>query len=286
MFSLPTTMIFLMVTLAVYNFYMLYIEERPELPDRILDRDTLDKKKQSFMAEKFAGNVEKLSHMPVLRVIVRRLSMAGDSIGLIDFLLICAICFMASVIIAFLFARNHAQIMLVILLIGVALPHLWLRSKIIKYRMEIVQELPMVIDLLKLTVGAGLDFMLAINRLVKEFKMSPLVHELHIIWQQTQIGKTKKDALLNFSERVKVQEVSSLVRTLIQAERMGTPINEALRIQSEEIRIRRFQRGEELALKAPIKLLLPLIVFILPVVLVIVGGPILLQFMKGGFVKV
>ena len=144
----------------------------------------------------------------------------------------------------------------------------------------------MVIDLLKLAVGAGLDFMLAINRLIKEFKMSPLVHELHIIWQQTQIGKTKKEALLNFSERVKVQEVSSLVRTLIQAERMGTPINEALRIQSEEIRIRRFQRGEELALKAPIKLLLPLIVFILPVVLVIVGGPILLQFMKGGFVKV
>jgi tight adherence protein C len=284
--SLPVTLIFLTVTLTVYNFYMFRIEERPELPNRILDRDTMEKKKKSFIAEKLAGKLMGISNLPVIGKINKRLDMAGSPVGLIDFLLGCLVVLIASLVLAFVFAKNNYQIMLGLIFAGVALPHLWLNSKIKNYRMQIIQELPMVIDLLKLTVGAGLDFMLAINRLVKEFKMSPLIHELQVIFQQTQIGKTRREALLGFSERVKVPEISSLVRTLLQAERMGTPISEALKIQSEEIRTRRFQRGEEMALKAPIKLLIPLIIFILPVVLVIVGGPILLQFMKGGFVKI
>ena len=286
MFSTPLTLIFLAVTLAVYNFYMFRIEERPELPNRILDRDTMERKKKSFITEKFAGQLVNISKLPIINNINKRLDMAGSPVGLADFLLACVVVFAASLVVALVFARNNSQLMLGIVFLGIALPHLWVNSKIKSYRMEVVQELPMVIDLLKLTVGAGLDFMLAINRLVKEFKMSPLIHELQLIFQQTQIGKTRREALLGFSERVKVPEISSLVRTLLQAERMGTPISEALRIQSEEIRTRRFQRGEEMALKAPIKLLLPLIVFILPVVLVIVGGPILLQFMRGGFVKI
>ena len=77
-------------------------------------------------------------------------------------------------------------------------------------------------------------------------------------------------------------ELSSFVRTLLQADRMGSPMEEALKIQAEEIRLRRYLRGEEAALKAPIKLLLPLFLFILPAVLVIVAGPIIIQFMKGG----
>ena len=286
MLSLPMVFIFLMVTLAVYNFYMSQQEERPELPSRILGQDIIEKKKKSYLAEKLASKLVGLASLPVIRTINRRLEMAGPLIGLIDFLLGCVMIFVASIVLAIIVGRGNIQIMLAIIIGGLVIPHLWLNSKIKNYRMQIVQELPMVIDLLKLTVGAGLDFMLSINRLVKEFKMSPLIHELQIIYQQTQIGKTRKEALLGFSERVKVPEVASLVRTLLQAERMGTPISEALRIQSEEIRVRRFQRGEELALKAPIKLLLPLIVFILPVVLVIVGGPILLQFMRGGFVKI
>jgi len=72
------------------------------------------------------------------------------------------------------------------------------------------------------------------------------------------------------------------VRTLVQADRMGSPMADALNMQSEEIRARRFRDGEAMALKAPIKLLFPLFVFILPVVLIIVGGPIMLQFMRGG----
>ena len=97
------------------------------------------------------------------------------------------------------------------------------------------------------------------------------------------MGKTRREALKNFAWRVDMPEVHSFVRTLVQADRMGSPMAQAMNMQAEEIRVRRFQNGEAMALKAPIKLLLPLFVFILPVVLIIIGGPIMLQFTRGSF---
>jgi tight adherence protein C len=91
--------------------------------------------------------------------------------------------------------------------------------------------------------------------------------------------------LKNLAARIKSQEINSFVRTLLQADRMGTPITTALKMHAEELRDIRFQKGEEMALKAPIKLLFPLLFFILPVVLIIVAGPILIQFTQGGALK-
>lgn len=81
--------------------------------------------------------------------------------------------------------------------------------------------------------------------------------------------------------RLNVTEVSSFVQTMVQAERMGTPVAEAFAILSEDARLQRFHRGERIAMQAPIKILIPLIFFILPVIAIVVGGPVLLQFMQG-----
>jgi len=85
------------------------------------------------------------------------------------------------------------------------------------------------------------------------------------------------------SKRVGIADVSSFVRILIQADRMGTPVEETFRILSEDTRMRRFHRGERQAMKAPLKMLIPLIFCILPVILIIVAGPILIRFMTQGF---
>jgi tight adherence protein C len=127
--------------------------------------------------------------------------------------------------------------------------------------------------------------MLAMDRVVKDFKKCPLTEELSIAWQEIQMGRTRQEALKSLATRVGVAEISSFSRTLIQADRMGSPIGEALKILSDEIRTRRFLRGEALALQAPIKLLFPLLFFILPVVLIIVGAPVILQFLKSGGLK-
>ena len=168
------------------------------------------------------------------------------------------------------------------IILGIILPDLWLKAKVSSRHNEIRRDLPAVIDLLNLCVNAGLDFMLAVNRVVKEFKKCSLTDELTESWRETRMGASRREALQHLSRRVNLPELSSFVRTLLQADRMGSPMGEALKIQAEEIRMRRYFRAEEAALKAPIKLLFPLLFFILPAVLVIVAGPIFLQFARGG----
>jgi len=173
----------------------------------------------------------------------------------------------------------------VALVAGFFIPDMWLNGKIKKRKAEILKDLPYVIDLLNICVGAGLDFMVAVNHVIKEFRTCVLIDELQVMVREIQMGLSRRDALKNLAGRVKSQEVNSFVRTLLQADRMGTPITTALKMHAEELRDIRFQRGEEMALKAPIKLLAPLLLFILPVVLIIVAGPILIQFTQGGNMK-
>jgi len=214
----------------------------------------------------------------------RRLIKAGSPIGILEFLAFKLISLIFVPFAGFIFlgsAFPRKDILLVIFLaIGYFLPDIWLNKKIKRRQHNIRKDLPNIIDLLNLCVSGGLDFMLAVNRAVKDLKPCDLTLELAEVYRETQMGKSKREALKNFAWRIDTPEVHSFVRTLVQADRMGTPIGEALKLQSEEIRVKRFQRGEAMALKAPIKLLFPLFAFILPVVLILVAGPILIQFTK------
>ncbi|TRZ51250.1 MAG: type II secretion system F family protein [Dehalococcoidia bacterium] len=168
--------------------------------------------------------------------------------------------------------------LLIAAVVGYFLPSFWVKQRIDKRHKAIIKALPEVVDLLNLAVGAGLDFMIALGKVVERAVSNPFVEELREVYQEVKVGKPRNEALKAMAYRIHLPDVSSFVRTLIQAERMGTPIGDVLRVQSEEARRWRFQRAERQALKAPIKLLLPLVFFILPVVLIIVGGPIVLQF--------
>lgn len=178
--------------------------------------------------------------------------------------------------------KLQASWLILFLAAGFIMPDAWLRGRIKKRHTEHLRNLPHVIDLLNICVGAGLDFMVAVNRVISEFRPCALIDEFKAMMQEMQMGSSRRDALKSLADRINSPEVYSFVRTLLQADRMGTSIGDALRMQAEEIRIRRFQKGEEQALKAPIKLLFPLLFFILPVVLIIVAGPILIQFTRGG----
>lgn len=166
--------------------------------------------------------------------------------------------------------------------VGFMVPNFWLRSKQAKRAILIRRELPEVIDLLLLCIGGGLGFTLALKRVIENLPEGPLSGELKLAWHEVQMGGSRQDALKNMAKRVNLPEVSSFARSVVQADKMGQNMEEALRMHSEEALLQRFQRGERLALQAPMKLLIPLIFFILPVVLIIVGGPILLQFMRMG----
>ncbi len=176
------------------------------------------------------------------------------------------------------------------LIIGLAVayiaPEIWLNNKI-KQRKEAVRiYLPETVDLLGLCVEAGLDFTTAIEWIIRKgITKNTMIDELAFILEEIHWGKPRMQALKDMSKRLDIPEVNSFVQTLIQAEKMGTPVSEAFGILSEDARLQRFHRGERYAMKAPIKILLPLIFCILPVIGIIIGGPIFLQFVQEGMFK-
>ena len=167
-------------------------------------------------------------------------------------------------------------------MMGFFVPYFWLNSRIQSRRLSVARDLPEVVDLLSLCVDAGLDFMESLNRVTKEFRRCPTTEELTLMIQEVRVGKRRRDALRAFSTRIQMPEASSFSRTLVQADRMGTGITEALRILSEDMRVQRFHWAERFAQQAPLKMLLPLL-FSLASALIIVAGPILIQFLQGGF---
>ncbi len=165
---------------------------------------------------------------------------------------------------------------------GFLLPTLILKNKVKARKYSIERVLPETVDLLSLCVGAGLDFMASVRWIINKVKINPLVEELIVVLKEINVGKPRLEALRDMGKRLSIPDVTSFVRTLVQADRMGTPVEETFKILSEDSRMRRFHRGERTAMKAPIKMLVPLIFCILPVIMIIVAGPILINFMTKG----
>lgn len=164
---------------------------------------------------------------------------------------------------------------------GFYIPEFWLKGQIQKVKNSIVRHLPDTIDLLSLCVNAGLDFLLALKWVIEKSIPSILILELQQVLQEVNLGKPRRDALTDFANKYQIPDLSTFTRALVQADRMGTSVADALNIISEDMRISRYRRGEQVALKAPLKMLFPLLFCIFPVVGILVAGPVLLQFMQG-----
>lgn len=155
---------------------------------------------------------------------------------------------------------------------GMILPRRLVASKIQKKQNLYREALPDVMDLLVVSVEAGLGFDAAILRLYEKDK-SPLMQEMMRAIQDVQHGMSKKEAYRNMSSRCNVKELTSFLNSLIQAEQLGISIKSVLKTQSEALRDDRRQRAEEKALKAPVKMLVPMVIFIFPVIFIVLLGP-------------
>ena len=162
-------------------------------------------------------------------------------------------------------------------------PLSWLRTAQKRRHLDIQRALPFVLDLLTLSVEAGMDFMSALQRNCERRKLDPLNEELIRMTREIQVGTPRRVALRNMAERVRQPDLKSIATALIQADELGVSIGTILRIQSEQLRGRRFDRAEKLANEAPVKMLGPLMLCIFPAVFVILLGPILMQAAKNLF---
>lgn len=165
---------------------------------------------------------------------------------------------------------------------GFIFPDQWLNGRVQLRQREILKAMPYVMDLLTLSVEAGLDFVAGIGKVVEKSNPSPLIEEFRLFLQEIQVGNTRQQALRNMAFRVQMSEISSFVSLLVQADELGASIGPVLRAQSDLLRTQRFQRAEKAGAAAAQKILFPLVLCILPAVFIMIFGPIALSFLYGG----
>ena len=165
---------------------------------------------------------------------------------------------------------------------GAAYPLIWLRDRMKARQRSLVRALPYAVDLLTLSVEAGLDFTAALAKVVEKGRKGPLREELSIAIRELRLGKTREETLRDLARRVDLPPLTSFVQALVHADKLGTPLGNVLRILSTQMRNERTQRAERLANEAPVKLLLPLVLFIFPTLFLMLFGPIGYQVFLGG----
>lgn len=237
----------------------------------------------------FSGQIEAASSMLVSAGFEGLLS--GREFVALKFLMAIAVCPVAalvSLLVAPLVSGGPDFLLAALLTVlatayAFVQPLVWLRGALGRRHRSIQRALPFVLDILTLSIEAGMDFISALQRNCRTRKMDPLNEELLRMTKEIQVGLSRREALRNMADRVKQPDLKSVAYALVQADELGVSIGEMLRIQSEQLRSRRFDRAERLAAEAPVKMLGPLMLCIFPAVFVILLGPVISQAMKGMF---
>ncbi len=164
------------------------------------------------------------------------------------------------------------------LMFGYTAPEFWLGGRVKKRQKLILLQIPDALDLLTISVRAGLGFDGALGKVIEKMR-GPLIEEFRRALAEIRVGKTRRDALRDIIPRTEVQALSSFVGAIIQAEQLGVSISKVLQVQSEQLRIERRQRAEAQAARAPIKMLFPLVGCIFPSLFIVILGPAIILIM-------
>lgn len=161
---------------------------------------------------------------------------------------------------------------------GFFLPHLMLTSRITRRQKDIRKAMPDALDLLTICVEAGLGFDAAMSKVAEKWETELSLAFSRVI-REVQLGKVRRDALKDMSDRLGIAEMTSFVAAIIQSEQLGVSMAKVLRIQADQMRVKRRQRAEEEAHKAPIKMIIPMALLIFPTIMIIILTPAAIQIM-------
>jgi len=225
-----------------------------------------------------------------LQGIAKKLELAGNPARLdptmfLSLQFIAALLFAGVLVLAFMFGTAKiplGQRMLLSLgggVLGFLFPQLWLTSKINRRQKEVRKALPDALDLLTICVEAGLGFDAAMAKVSEKWE-SELSLSFSRVIQEIQLGKIRREAMRDMADRLGLPEMTSFVAAVIQSEQLGVSMAKVLRIQSDQMRIRRRQRAEEEAHKAPIKMLVPMALLIFPSLMITLMTPAALRLLN------
>lgn len=167
-------------------------------------------------------------------------------------------------------------------LLGFMLPVIWLSDTRKRRDDAVIRTLPVYLDFLTMCVEGGLNLQGALGQAMEKATPGPLRNEFAVVLRDLRAGLSRADALRRMAERLDIQEITSFVSSIVQAEKMGASLGNVLRVQSDQRRSERFQRAEKQAMEAPVKLVFPLVLFIFPVTFIILLFPIAMKFVGEG----
>jgi tight adherence protein C len=155
---------------------------------------------------------------------------------------------------------------------SIAIPRFFISSKIKNRQKQIQLDMPNVMDLLSVSIEAGLGFDAALYKVIQKLT-GPLIDEMMQVYKEIKMGRARRDALAALAKRNTTKELQMFVSAVIQSEQYGTPIKAVLKVQSDQLRDERRKRAQEKAMKAPVKMMIPMLIFIFPVIFIIILGP-------------
>lgn len=179
-----------------------------------------------------------------------------------------------------LWAGQSAWLVLPILLFGFHYPDMWLKETKIKRNNAISKNMPFFLDMITLSIESGLNLNGAIKQAVQKGPAGVVRTEFEKVLRDIKTGISRSDAIRKMGQRIDDQSIKSLTSSIIQAEKMGMNLGPILRAQAEQRRVERFLKAEKMAMKAPVKLLFPLVVFIFPCTFIVIGFPVYVMMME------
>ena len=168
-------------------------------------------------------------------------------------------------------------------ILGWMLPVVWIRDFKSRRNGELIKNLPVYLEYLTMCVDAGLNFAGAIKQAVDKGPHGAMRNEFRVVLRDINSGFTRADALKRFEDRINLVDINVFVRAVIQADKLGSSLKDTLSAQASQRLNERFQRAEKLAMEAPVKLIVPLVLFIFPLTFLILFFPIAMKFIDGGF---
>lgn len=236
-------------------------------------------RKLSAFLRKMAPKKKSNDKSKKLEAIARQLRLAGIFMDAEDFNFIKTVVLVVSMVLTLIIimvVKLQPMVLLLILcfgaLIGIMGPTYYLRSRVSSHQNGIKRQLPDAMDLLCVCIEAGLSFDASLLK-VSEKLQGPFIDELLIVYREIQMGLTRREALQHLCDCTTLDELKTFSSALIQAEQLGIPINNVMHSQSEQLRIERSQQAKEKGNKASIKMLIPMLLFIFPVIFIILMGP-------------
>ena len=226
------------------------------------------------IAQRISGLVTRLAPQDMLERTAKQLETADKKIAPATFLMATIISMVFCTILGLLLAEPGSRLTYAGggLLFGFVLPRQWLVSAIRKRKEAVIKKLPDALDLMTICVDAGLTFDGAMTKVNGKWD-DPLSREFGRVVYEIQLGKTRRQALRDMSDRLDVPDVQSFIASVLQADQLGVSIGKVLRIQSDQMRVRRRQRAQEKAQQAPVKMLFPMVFLIFPAMFVVLLGP-------------